>query len=87
MTLNTEFLLQQALDKKDTVAINQLMATIYPDYNKRQVNVLIAYNEECNIKAIDLINFKVNYPNAKYMALFCFEAEDVKKYCKERDVV
>lgn len=80
--VNTISELQKALDTRDVDSINHLMSTIYPDYSSDRVRVLIAYNEECDIKAKDLIKFRKNYPNTPYMALFCFAEKDIKAFCR-----
>ena len=73
--------LQLALDNRDCDRINDLMVQLYTDYHKDYLRAIIAYNEECNIKAEDLIKFKILYPKVKFNALFCFTEERVKELC------
>ena len=79
--------LQTALDNRDCEQINSIMQQIYPDYLKSYATTLIVYNEQYDIHGADLINLKLLYPNVKFIALVCFEPEQVKKYCIGGDLI
>jgi hypothetical protein len=79
--------LQKALDNKDISEINKWMEQIYPDYMSEYGRTMQAYNEDCDIHAVDLINFRLLHPNARFILLVCLDEKDIKKYCEYPKVI
>lgn len=73
--------LQEALDNGDCESIDKIMPKLFPDYTEGYAKTLIAYNEECDIKACDLIRFRLNFPNMIFSALFTHETSILKGLC------
>lgn len=73
--------LQKALDQRDCESIDRIMPILFPDYISGYAMTLIAYNEECNIKACDLIRLRLNFPNMTFSLLFCFSENIIRGLC------
>lgn len=73
--------LQKALDERDYGMINKIMNKLYLDYSEENAETLIRYNEECNIKAADLVKIKVNFPMLTAFVLFNRDEKFIKNLC------
>ncbi|KUO66150.1 MAG: hypothetical protein APF84_12575 [Gracilibacter sp. BRH_c7a] len=75
-------LLQQAMDEADTITINKIMPLLFVDYLQSYAPVLVAYNKEANIKAVDIVSLKRLNPRIRFCCLFIFGEGLVKFMCR-----
>lgn len=73
--------LQNALNSRDIPKINEIMPKIFKDYDPSYARALIAYNDETDIHAADIVSFHCLNHKATFKSMFCFDEGMVKFMC------